>query len=449
MIRILLLLAILVGITEGGSAFADEITIKWEADAQAVKYELRVARGREIVFNRVFKSPVAEWRGDLPYGQYRYQLRSFDSRGLASAWSEAIPFFVTPSAPTLLIPPNESKVLFRPKLGIAFKWSPVKGVKEFLIRVEGASKPVRATVRGTQAIIRDLTPGRHTWTVEPVVESSVQGEAMAGMNAKKSATFSFEIEIVKDAVEYDGDFQRVRLTAVRNGRRFNPGELVCLFKDRARTDGPIGCGEAYSDDERNVELKLLSQRVRLRAKERFLIGPMDESGRSPAALSGNEVFEIESQGTPFNFELHGGLMAGLNYFFPAGGFRFNLLSRTALGVRGFFSRDEASATTNASLLGGMVTLTQYFGERSFSGFFVDLAAGAVFFSAQNGGVSENSRSSASGSVGVGWQFRPAQQGFNASAMLGVQYIDPPKVTLAAPQTKNTLPLFTLFIGYAF
>jgi len=428
-------------------ARADELTIEWDRDPQAAQYELQVQRGEEVVFNKRFEGKTSSWKGDLPFGSYAYKLRSFDTRGRASAWSDPTPFFVTPPPPSLLIPPNASKVLSRSKLGVAFKWSDVRGVKKYVLTVFGAAQPIRLVVEGTQATVPQLSPGDYSWQVAPIFTTAGKGESSEVADVKTSALFKFQVEMVQGGSSYDGDFQKIKLEAYGNGREFASGDLVCFYKDKTRAI-TIGCGKVESASDKKMEVRLLSQSSRIKSGVRLIVTKMDDKDRSPAAVTLDNIYEVVNQGMPYNLAFNAGLMAGLSYFFPAVGVQTTLFTGTAIGLRGFFTSDEAGAV-QASLVGASFTLTQFFGSRNFSGLFAELGASAYFFSASNATSSEKARMSPGGQLSLGWQFRPSQQGFNASFSLGAQYIDTPKVTIVQSQLKGVLPLFTLLIGYAF
>lgn len=153
------------------SAFAKEVTIKWEPLEHAVQYEILIQqKGNEALRQRLH-SAKTEWKAELPNGFYVYQLRAIDRTDRPGNWTEIHPLAVLPPAPRPASPGDGAVVsLLQAKDGLNLEWSPVKGADKYFVKItSGESILYAGSVSDTKKSLNSLRAGNYQWEVQSVV----------------------------------------------------------------------------------------------------------------------------------------------------------------------------------------------------------------------------------------------------------------------------------------
>jgi hypothetical protein len=434
---------------------ADEVTIEWQKVPGASRYELRILKDKSVVLQKGFPSKDAKWKGSLPFGLYSYELRILDKKNRASPWSEPTKFFVTPSPPQLIVPPNGSTVLFRAQEGVTFRWTQVGGVARYLLEVQGdQGARVREFVDGSEAVLTQLTPGLYKWKVKPVLSvaagKSVQSQVL---EVKSSEQWIVRVDVVDKELQLAKGAERLWLRP-HGPSKFLTGDFLCLFSSDRKRPGLVGCGSALGlTPSGNVELALIPlSGERLSFGSDYLVTKRkqgDRSSRLPASEPRpGALHQALSEPKPYRFNVGAGMMAGTTYVVPSFGVRSALGVATRAGLD-FSYASDSDAGLSLSLLGTHLTFSYAFEQRAYAGFYGELGLGAYWFREDDGAGNRRSRVSPSGFLTAGWRARFRESGWNAGVALGVMYVAPANLVFTSTTLTDWLPLFRLTVGYAF
>ncbi len=157
-----------------------QVSLELEEVEGATSYEVELsskATGKTSSFK--MKQPL--WKAAIKPGDFSLRLRSYDSRGVPGAWSEAQPFTVKLPGPALEAPVAGEII----KTGEAttheteFKWTSISGTKNYRLEVtpEGSTTPVTELFTNNFGKITLSVAIRYTWKVIPIANSGDEGES--------------------------------------------------------------------------------------------------------------------------------------------------------------------------------------------------------------------------------------------------------------------------------
>lgn len=448
---IFFLLGILVG-----TLHADEVTIEWNKSAGISAYLLQVQHENKTVFSQKFPPTATSWKGRLPYGLYSYRLRVYNSRNAAGPWSEPVAFLVTPPAPQLVLPSNDSTILLEPGMPAEFRWSPVSGIQEFAVEVRGKNGFLkRKIVKGTTAKISGLSHGEFVWSVKPVLTGKDASQAQV-IDAKESPKWKIRFDTGEGDQE-DGSPTFLTWLRARDPKKAFPiGASVCVFSKHfmastARVKAQaLACGTVKANGtEPEVFGVELAANKRLNRDETYFVVKESDVQRAPASAGFQEEYEVYTKEEGRRFDIGLGVIAGAHYYLPSMQLAYAFEDRWALGLTSVIAH-QSDADAEASLLGFLATLDYFFDPSYYSGFFGEAGVGPYVFSAQNGTQTEGSRFSFAALLAGGYQWHPAtRSGFNLKFTLGCQAIASPQLTLVQTSLSGVLPFVSVGAGFAF
>ncbi|MGE4133553.1 MAG: hypothetical protein AB7F86_18095 [Bdellovibrionales bacterium] len=166
------------------------IELEWEPVPKASSYEVRLMpkSGKPLKF-RTKESRVVE---GVPVGSYNLQVRTYsEDADYYSPWSDPLPLEVVEREITLLQPADESVIEAGgpKKQTVEFVWEPVKGVKDYTLKVWNEKRVDTPWVFKTRATSKklDIPPAEiYSWQV--LFES-----AGAVSYAQSPTTFKFTL----------------------------------------------------------------------------------------------------------------------------------------------------------------------------------------------------------------------------------------------------------------
>ena len=147
-------------------------------------YEIRVIH---ILGDGTKKPPMmfsltgTHWSAKLTPGKYTMEVRSYDSRHVPGSWSDPQEFVVKlPLAE--LVAPTDAQVIKSEDLKtekVQFEWHPVEGAQKYKVKILNDDGTVVQETLETEAQLKVKLPvGReYAWSVIPVMEGEVEGEA--------------------------------------------------------------------------------------------------------------------------------------------------------------------------------------------------------------------------------------------------------------------------------
>jgi len=175
----------------------------------------------------------------------------------------------------------------------------------------------------------------------------------------------------------------------------------------------------------------------------------DKSNRLPASLqSPASLYKVHKLDSGVTYAINMIVVAGSAYFFPGLSAQVLAFPGWALGLRYIFAKDTSTGPS-LSLNGFVATATRFLGSSPYSGFFLEAGTGGYFYSVTDGALSEGPKMALVGTLGVGYQFRPGNQGFSGQIQIGVKYAADPKLTLLKTNLSGFLPAFIAGLGFAF
>lgn len=153
----------------GAAPVMKTVELEWETVPNATSYEVRltpVDRGSKPL---IFKSPDNHLSDSVPVGMYKLQIRS-RGEDVDSSWSPPIDFEVAIKETFPLYPEDKAVIDAKTmeKQNVEFKWTPVKKVKVYTLKVWGEDQPDKPWTFTGQSTTKTLQvpPGRvYHWDV--------------------------------------------------------------------------------------------------------------------------------------------------------------------------------------------------------------------------------------------------------------------------------------------
>lgn len=156
------------------------IAIELEEVEGATTYEIQLISNSSGKSSS-FKMKKPEWTAQIKPGEYKFKLRSFDSRNVPGPWSEEVPLVIKTVGPDLIFPEPDARVLTKTKdqYELEFKWEGIPNAKSYrleVLPVGSEEKLIRDFDENTGKIELPVAKS-YTWTVRAISKSGIEGEA--------------------------------------------------------------------------------------------------------------------------------------------------------------------------------------------------------------------------------------------------------------------------------
>lgn len=234
-----------------------------------------------------------------------------------------------------------------------------------------------------------------------------------------------------------GASQKIIAISHDSNRPFVENDSICIFQKGRE----VACGTVVKSSAKGAIVRLESKSGDLLRGD---IVRLEASGRKPA-MQIFDSLEADENAKNYDFNLSGGISAGLNFFFPNLNLQKGVTPKFSLGLVPFYF-NFTSNDTSVGAYGGYFTFN-YYQSDYFRGLWVQLGPGLYFFNAKTGEVSESAKSFAAMAT-VGWRGY-WDLGLNIGVGAGVQYVREPDIRSVEVRSSNFQPLVILDLGFNF
>lgn len=177
--------------------------IRWDAVTNALRYEIKILQGPEVIVTSVTAGDSPQWRGALSPGYFTYQIRAIDKSELAGEWTQPRLILVQPKGVQPYAPVQNALIRLTDKEGRLFlKWRTMGKRIRYVIDIKTETSKIQKTVfeKGEYEFEAPVS-GQYQWRITPMIQADgcvdkgVLETYEATMRGETSAWFDFELEL--------------------------------------------------------------------------------------------------------------------------------------------------------------------------------------------------------------------------------------------------------------